>query len=90
MKKGTCRLIDGAISGDGNVVKKEAEKILKTPYNRNTARVEYKDRVIPVITGRISESFRKYLSNITEMHEIKDLQKTAILGTAHVLRKVLM
>jgi hypothetical protein len=92
-KKGTHMLVDAAISGDGNVTKKEAEKILKTPYNRNRARVEYKDRVIPVITGatrRISESFRKYLSNITGTHEIKDLQKTAILGTAHILRKVLM
>jgi hypothetical protein len=28
-EKGTCMLIDVAISGDRNVVKKEAEKILK-------------------------------------------------------------
>jgi len=27
-EKGTCMLIDVAISGDGNVIKKEAEKIL--------------------------------------------------------------
>jgi len=27
--KGTCMLIDVAISGDRNVIKKEAEKILK-------------------------------------------------------------
>jgi hypothetical protein len=49
--------------------------------------------VIPVIiwvTGTISKSFRKYLSNIPEIHEVKELQKTAILGTAHILRKVLM
>jgi hypothetical protein len=37
-----------------------------------------------------SNSFRKYLSNIPGKHEIKELQKTAILGTAHILRKVLM
>jgi hypothetical protein len=41
-------------------------------------------------TGTISESFRKYLSNVPGKHEIKELQKTAILDTAHVLRKVLM
>jgi len=29
MKKRTCMLIDVAISGDRNVLKKEAEKILK-------------------------------------------------------------
>jgi hypothetical protein len=48
---------------------------------------------IPVITGAagtISESFRKYLSNIPGTHGIKELHKTAVLGTAHVLRKVLM
>jgi len=49
--------------------------------------------VIPVIigaTGTISESFRKYVSIITGKHEVKELQKTVILGTAHILRKVLM
>ena len=34
--------------------------------------------------------FRKYVSNIPGNHEVKELQKTAILGTAHILRKVLM
>ena len=51
-----------------------------------------KTRVIPVIigaTGTISKSFRKYVSNIPGHHEVKELQKTAILGTAHILRKVL-
>jgi len=41
-------------------------------------------------TGSISKSFRKYVSNIPGKHEVKELQKTAILGTAHILRKVLM
>ena len=40
-------------------------------------------------TGITSKSFRKYISNITGNHEVKELQKTAILGTAHILRKVL-
>ena len=42
------------------------------------------------MSGIISESFRKYVSNIPGKHEVKELQKTAILGTAHTLRKVLM
>ena len=49
-----------------------------------------KTRVIPVIigaTGTISKSFRKYVSIIAGNHEVKELQKTAILGTAHILRK---
>jgi len=52
-----------------------------------------KTKVIPVIigaTGTISKSFRKYVSSIPGNHEVKELQKTAILGTAHILRKVLM
>ena len=28
-KQGTCMLIDGAVCGNGNVITKEAEKILK-------------------------------------------------------------
>jgi len=33
-------------------------------------------------------SFRKYKSNIPGKHEVKELQKTAILATAHILQKV--
>ena len=42
--------------------------------------------MIPVIlekTGTISKSFRKYLNNIPGKHEVKEIQKTAILGNAH-------
>jgi len=49
-----------------------------------------KSKAIPVIigaTGTISKSFRKYFGNIPEKHVVKELQKTAILGTAHILRK---
>jgi len=49
--------------------------------------------VIPVIIGAtrtISKSFRKYASNIPGKHDVKELQKTDILGTAHILQKVLM
>jgi hypothetical protein len=52
-----------------------------------------KAKVTPVIigaTGTVPKSFRKYLSSIPGKHDIKELQKTAILGTAHTLRKVLM
>jgi hypothetical protein len=52
-----------------------------------------KAKMIPVrtgTTGTISKSFRKYLSNIPGKYHIKELQKTAILATAHILRQVLM
>jgi hypothetical protein len=94
-EKGTCVLTEVATSGDRNVIKKEAEKILK--YKDLTIEMQrmwnIKTKVIPVIigaTGTNSKSFRKYVSNIPGKHEVKELQKTAILGTAHILRKVLM
>ena len=52
-----------------------------------------KTKVIPVTiraTGTISKSFGKYVSNIPGNHEVKELQKTAILGTVYILQKVLM
>jgi hypothetical protein len=49
-EKGSCKLIDVAISGDRNVIKKEAEKILK--YKDLTIEIQrmwnVKARVIPV------------------------------------------
>ena len=91
---GTYMLIDVAISGDRNMIKKEAEKILK--YKDLTIEIQrmwqVKTSAIPLIigaTGTISKSFRKCISNIPGNHEVKELQKTAILGTAHILRKVL-
>jgi hypothetical protein len=88
-------LIDVAISGDRNVIKKEAEKIIKCKdFTIQIQRMwSVKTKVIPVIIGAtwtISKSFRKYVSNIPGKHEVKELQKTAILGTAHILRRVLM
>jgi hypothetical protein len=55
-----------------------------------------KAKVIPVIigaSGTISKSLRQYLDNISGYYEIKEIQKkkkTAVLGTAHILQKVLM
>jgi len=44
--------------------------------------------VIPLTTGTneaISKSFLKYLSHIPGKREIKELQKTVMLGAAHIL-----
>jgi len=71
-------LIDAAISGDRNVIKKEAEKTLK--YKDLTIEIQrmwiVKTKVIPVTigaTGTISNSFRKYVSYIRGNHEVKEL-----------------
>ena len=86
-EKGTCMLIDVAISWDRHVNEKEAKKILK--YKDLIIEIQcmwiVKEKVTPVImgaTGTISKSFRQYLSKILGKCKIKALPKTAILGTA--------
>jgi hypothetical protein len=61
--KGTCMLIDVAITGDRTVIKKETEKILK--YKDLTIEIQrmwnVKTKAIPVIigaTGTVSKSFK--------------------------------
>ena len=48
--------------------------------------------IIPVIIGAIgivTRSLRKNLEAVSGKHSIDSLQKTAILGTSHIIRKVL-
>ena len=45
--------------------------------------------IIIIIALTVSKPSRKYLSNIPRKHEIRELQKTAILCTAHILQHVL-
>jgi hypothetical protein len=80
MEREHAMLIDVAISGDRNVIKKEAENILK--YKDLTIEIQrmwnIKTRVIPVIigaTGTIWKSFRKYVSNIPGNHDVRELRK---------------
>jgi hypothetical protein len=57
-EKGTCMLTDTAMSGGGNVIRKEAEKILKTLTVEIQSTWNVKTTGIPVIvwaSGTISE-----------------------------------
>jgi hypothetical protein len=69
-------LIDVAISGDRNEIKKEAKKMLK--FKDLTTEIQHmwnvKARVLPVIigaTGTISKSFRKYVSDKPGNHDVE-------------------
>jgi hypothetical protein len=69
-EKGTCVLIEAAISADRNVIKKEAEKILKCKDLTILILSEWDVivRVTPVImgpTGTISKSFQRILEQHT-------------------------
>ena len=96
-KQGTCMLIDAAIPGDRNVIKKEAEKILI--YQDLIMEIQRMWNVKCEIKSDTNNSMGdwnhfKIAQTIPEQHTrkawIKDLQKTATLCTVHKLREVLM
>jgi hypothetical protein len=77
------------------VIEKESKRVLK--YKDLIIEVQrvlnIKTEVLSIIIGAtrtFSKSFRKYLRNIPGKHDNKELQRTATLGTAYVLRKVLL
>jgi hypothetical protein len=83
-----------AIPADRNGVQKEVEKKLK--YKSLCTEIQrmwnLKCMIIPVIieaTGRVTKSLRKNLEAIPGKPSIESLQKTAIHGTSHIIRKVL-
>ena len=83
-----------AIPADRNVVQKEPEKKLK--YKKLCIDIQgmwnLKCTIIPVIagaTGIVTRSLRKNLEAVQGKHSIDSLQKTTILGTSHIIRKVL-
>ena len=52
-----------------------------------------KAKVTPVITGvtgTSSKSFINYLSKVLGEHKIKELKQRAVLGSEHILQKVLI
>jgi hypothetical protein len=94
IKEKTCTLIDVAIPEVRNVMQKEAEKKLK--YKSLCIEIQrmwnLKCMIIPVIigaTGVVTRSLRKNLEIVPGKHSIDSLQKTAILGTSHIIRKAL-
>jgi hypothetical protein len=44
--------------------------------------------VIIEATGIVTRGLKKYLETIPGNHSIDSLQKTAVLGTSHIIRKV--
>jgi hypothetical protein len=87
-------MIDVAILLFRNVIQKESEKKLK--YKNlsieNQRMWNMKCFVIPVIigtTGIVTRGLKKYLETTQGKHSIYSLQKTAVLETSHIIRKVL-
>ena len=93
-KEKTCTLTDVAITADRNVVQKEAETTLnyKSLCKEIQRMLNMKCKIISVIigaTGIVTKGLKKNLEAVPGKHSIDTLQKTAIRGTSHIIRKVL-
>ena len=90
----SCYIIDVAIPGDARVPQKEAEKIEKYSDLRGELQKlwKVKAKVVPIVVGAlgtVSKSLTGYLKEIKVSTKIQVIQKSALLGTARILRKVL-
>ena len=94
-KSDRCQIIDVAIQSDYNIQKKVTEKMSKYVDLRIECQRLWKKKVevIPVIigaTGIVDKNIKKYVGRIPDCHNIYSQQRSAILGTVHILRKVLL
>ena len=88
-------IIDVPIPGDDKVKDKELEKLQKYQLLKDEFAKVWRMRkviVVPVITGALGAvpvKFKKYMKQFGVDVRLKVIQKTALLGTAKILRKVL-
>ena len=88
-------IIDVAIPGDDRVKDKELERLEKYQLLKDEIAKVWRMRkviVVPVVIGAlgaVSVNFKEYMKRIGVNVRLEVIQKTALLGTAKVLRKVL-
>ena len=94
-KEKSCLIIDIAVPGDVRVYEKEQEKVEKyQDLKREIGRLWQmrKVQVIPVVVGSlgsVSKYFGLWLDKMGIPNEFAVIQKTALLGSARILRRVL-
>ena len=89
-----CMIIDIAIPSDSKVMDKEEEKIEKYQDLAYEIRKMWHKRakVVPIVIGTlgmVSERLIPFLALLDIAISAETIQKSAVLGTAHILRKVL-
>ena len=87
-------IIDVAIPSDKNTSIKVSEKISKyKDLEIEITRIwQMKTEIIPVVMGAlgvIKKGSEKFISEIPGNINLQEIQKTTLLGTAHILWKVL-
>ena len=90
-----CKIIDFAIPYDSRIEEKEVEKVVKyQDLARELKKLwKMKTMVIPIVIGTFGtvpkDLKRRLENNIGIETKIDELQKSVILNTARILRKVL-
>ena len=88
-------VIDVAISGDDRVKDKELEKLEKYQLLKDETAQVWRMRkviVVPAVIGAlgaVSVNFKEYMKRIGVNVRLEVIQKTVLLGTAKILRKVM-
>ena len=88
-------IIDFAMSGDDRVKDKELEKLEKYQLLKDGIAKVWRMRkviVVPVVIGALGAvpvNFKEYMKRMGVNVRLEVIQKTAVLGTVKVLRKVL-
>ena len=89
-------IVDIAVPGDGRVHEKELEKI-EEKYQELRKEISRlwqlkKVQVVTVVIGAlgsVTKDFDKWMEKLGIPEDVGVVQKTALLGTARILRKVL-
>ena len=90
----SCKIIDFAVPGDSRIAEKEKVKIEKyQDLGRELQKIcNVKVKIIPIVVGTldaIPKQFGNSLRQIGITAGTAQVQKTVLLGTARILRKVL-
>ena len=94
-KESTAIIIDISVPGDTRIKDTEEAKILKYQDLRREIKKLWNlksVKVVPIIVGTlgaVTPNLRKYLDEVDCNLSISNIQKTALLGTARILRMVL-
>ena len=93
-KERSCKIIDFAVPGDSRIEEKDKDKIEKyQELGRELQKIwNVKVKIIPLVVGSLGailEQFGNKLKQIGITAGTAQFQKTVLLGTARILRKVL-
>ena len=88
-----CLIIDVACPVDNNLILKRSEKLDNSELRLEIARMWVKETVIvPIIIGAlgsIPNDLERDLKKLDTSYNVETLQKSVLLGTTNILRKVL-